>query len=55
MSNQETIRGDQSAAAKSGTDVPLYEVVDEKTVKESSSDYATLSAATMNREQNIYA
>ena len=47
----------ESAAAKAGTEVPLYEVVDKKTGKESSSDYiyTTLSASTMNREMNIYA
>ena len=56
MSDQKTVHGDhESAAAKAGTDVPLYEVVDKKTRKESSSDYTTLSVSTMNREMNIYA
>ena len=55
MSDQKTVHGDhESGAAKAGT-VPLYEVVDKKTGKESSSDYTTLNVSTMNREMNIYA
>ena len=56
MSDQIIVHGDHaSAAAKAGTDVPLYEVVDKKTGKGSISDYTTLNVSTMNREPNIYA
>ena len=55
MSDQKTDGDHESAAAKAGTEVPLYEVVDKKIGKESSSDYTTLNVSTMNREMNIYA
>ena len=49
MSDKKNVHGDCEPA------VPLYEVVDKKTGKESSSDYTTLNVSTMNTEMNIYA